>query len=259
MNNLFNIKNKNIVIVGGCGLIANNLINNLHELEANIAIVDIKDKPKLDLDKLKGNSIINYHKCDISNIESAEETLKKINKYFPSIDILINSMQYKPSGFLTSNIVDFPISLWDEIIRVNLTGTFISCKVFGSNMIKNKCGSIINFASVYGVVSSNPSLYEDNSMGNPIAYTASKGGVIMLTKYLAVHWAKKGIRVNCLSPHGVSNNHEEGFINKFNDLSPMKRMMNNDELLSAVLFLSSDKSSYMTGQNLVVDGGWTSW
>jgi NAD(P)-dependent dehydrogenase (short-subunit alcohol dehydrogenase family) len=96
-------------------------------------------------------------------------------------------------------------------------------------------------------------------MGNPIAYTTSKGGVIMMTKYLATYWAKKNVRVNCLTPHGVFNNHEQEFIKKFSQLSPMGRMMKKEELVGAAMFLASDASSYMTGENLMVDGGWTSW
>ena len=96
-------------------------------------------------------------------------------------------------------------------------------------------------------------------MGNPIAYTASKGGVIMMTKYLATYWAKKNVRVNCLTPHGVFNDHEQEFIKRFSQLSPMGRMMKKEELVGAVMFLASDASSYVTGENLMVDGGWTSW
>tara|TARA_Y100001954_G_C15794633_1_gene596972 strand:- start:730 stop:1497 length:768 start_codon:yes stop_codon:yes gene_type:complete len=255
MKNLFNLENKNIIIVGGEGLIGKYLVKELNSIGGKIASLDINSNK--DYKNIEKN-IFNYS-CDISKIESVKKVLVKINKDFSSIDILINAAQYKPKGFLTNNVRDFPLSLWQDIINVNLTGAFIACKVFGSEMIKNKKGSIINLASVYGIVSSNSSIYSNNSMGNPIAYTASKGGVIMLTKYLATHWANYGIRVNSLSPHGVSNNHEETFVKKFNELSPMGRMMDKDELLSAVVFLSLDESSYMTGQNLVIDGGWTSW
>ena len=126
-------------------------------------------------------------------------------------------------------------------------------------MLKQGGLSIINFASTYGVVSSNPDLYEGNSLGNPLAYSVSKGGVIMLTKYLGTYWASRGVRVNCITPHGVWNHHEQGFESRFNSKSPMKRMMQASEVVGAVLFLASDASSYATGSNLLVEGGWTAW
>jgi NAD(P)-dependent dehydrogenase (short-subunit alcohol dehydrogenase family) len=126
-------------------------------------------------------------------------------------------------------------------------------------MLEQGKGSIINFASTYGVVSSNPDLYEGNSLGNPVAYSASKGGVIMLTKYLGAHWAARGVRVNCITPHGVWNNHEPGFVERFSAKSPMKRLMTAEEVVGAAVFLASDASSYATGSNLLVEGGWTAW
>jgi NAD(P)-dependent dehydrogenase (short-subunit alcohol dehydrogenase family) len=126
-------------------------------------------------------------------------------------------------------------------------------------MLDQGHGSIINFASTYGVVSSDPSLYEGNSLGNPVAYSASKGAVIMLTKYLGAHWAANGVRVNCVTPHGVDNHQEAPFVKRFSSKSPMGRLMQVDEIVGAVLFLASDASSYATGSNVLVEGGWTAW
>jgi NAD(P)-dependent dehydrogenase (short-subunit alcohol dehydrogenase family) len=126
-------------------------------------------------------------------------------------------------------------------------------------MLERGEGSIVNFASTYGVVSSNPDLYEANSLGNPVAYSASKGGVIMLTKYLGAYWASRGVRVNCVTPHGVWNHHEREFEERFRSKSPMKRMMTPEEVVGAVLFLASSASSYATASNVLVEGGWTAW
>ena len=133
------------------------------------------------------------------------------------------------------------------------------CQEVGKTMLENKRGSIINFASTYGVVSSNPSLYNNNSMGNPIAYSASKGGVVMLSKYLGCYWGSKGVRVNCITPHGVENNHEDTFKKNFGKMSPLNRMMKVEEVVNPVLFLASETSSYINASNLMADGGWTSW
>ncbi len=133
------------------------------------------------------------------------------------------------------------------------------CREFGNYMLENGKGSIINFASTYGVVSSNPALYADNSMGNPLAYTASKGGVIALTKYLGSYWASRGVRVNAVTPHGVWNNHEDEFVKRFSAMSPMNRLSKSDEVVGGVIYLASEASSYVTGSNLLIEGGWTAW
>jgi NAD(P)-dependent dehydrogenase (short-subunit alcohol dehydrogenase family) len=178
---------------------------------------------------------------------------------FGRVDVLVNNHQYKPRGFLEAQPETFPEDLWDAIVDVNLKGTFLTCRDFGRRMLEQGEGSIVNFASTYGVVSSNPDLYADNSMGNPLAYSASKGGVIMLTKYLGAHWAGRGVRVNAVTPHGVWNEHEAGFEERFRAKSPMGRMMTADEVVGAVVFLASPASSYATATNLLVDGGWTAW
>ena len=126
-------------------------------------------------------------------------------------------------------------------------------------MLERGHGSIINVASTYGVVSSTPDLYEGNSLGNPVAYSASKGGLIMMSRYLGAYWAGRGVRVNCVTPHGVFNHHEAGFIERFQARSPMRRMMTAEEVVGAVIFLASDASSYATGSNVLVEGGWTAW
>jgi NAD(P)-dependent dehydrogenase (short-subunit alcohol dehydrogenase family) len=178
---------------------------------------------------------------------------------FGRVDVLINAHQYKPKGFLEAKAETFPEDLWDAVMAANLKGTFLTCRDFGRQMLAQGKGSIVNFASVYGVVSSNPSLYENNSLGNPLAYSASKGGVIMLTRYLGAYWAARGVRVNAVTPHGVWNRHETAFEERFSKMSPMGRMMRSEEVVGAVVYLASDASSYMTGNNLLVEGGWTAW
>jgi NAD(P)-dependent dehydrogenase (short-subunit alcohol dehydrogenase family) len=175
------------------------------------------------------------------------------------IDVLINCHQYTPTGFRDSQAETFPDDLWHAVLDANLTGTFFTCREVGRTMIARGRGSIINFASVYGMVSSNPALYSSNSMGNPIAYSASKGGVLMMTRYLAAYWGRYGLRVNCITPHGVYRDHETTFVDSFSGMSPLRRMMRADEIVGATVFLASEASSYVTGSNLLVDGGWTAW
>ncbi len=255
---IFNIENKNIVITGAFGLIGLEISKALIERGAIVHLVDVEQSNPIARAETLGIKAYGYV-TDVSKSEQVavlkEEVLSKAGR----IDVVINCHQYKPKGFLEAQPENFPEALWDDILNVNLKGTFLMCRDFGAHMIENKGGSIINLASTYGVVSSNPVLYENNSMGNPLAYSASKGGVIMLTKYLAAYWAPKGVRVNCVTPHGVWNNHEKAFEDRFNRLSPMGRMMKSSEIIGSILYLASDSSSYTTGANILVEGGWTSW
>lgn len=255
---IFSVEKKNIVVTGACGLIGSEITKALIERGAIVHMVDIVKSDLITQAKSLGSTAYEYF-VDVSKSEEVVALKKEVVDRSGKIEVLINCHQYKPKGFLETQPENFPEELWDDIINVNLKGTFLMCREFGTHMLENKNGSIINFASTYGLVSSNPFLYDNNSMGNPLAYSASKGGVIMLTKYLGVYWASKGIRVNCITPHGVWNHHEKAFENRFNHLSPMGRMMKSDEIIGAILYLASSASSYSTGNNILVEGGWTSW
>ena len=255
---IFSVEKKNIVVTGACGLIGSEIAKALIERGAIVHMVDIAKSDPVAQAKSLAPTAYGYA-IDVSKSEEVAFLKKEVIGRGEKIEVLINCHQFKPKGFLEAQPENFPEELWDDIINVNLKGTFLMCREFGTHMLENKNGSIINFASTYGLVSSNPSLYDNNSMGNPLAYSASKGGVIMLTKYLGVYWAKKGVRVNCITPHGVWNNHEKEFEDRFSHLSPMGRMMKSDEIIGATLYLASDASSYSTGGNILVEGGWTSW
>ncbi len=148
---------------------------------------------------------------------------------------------------------------WDKIIEVNLKGTFLLCQVIGSYMAEKQNGSIITIPSTYSNVAPNQNLYKGTSLGCPAAYSASKGGIDTLSRYLASYWGNKNVRVNMITPHGVWNNHEEQFEKNFANFTPMQRMSYNHEVAPALVYLLSDASSYVTGTNIKVDGGWTVW
>ena len=255
---LFDVNDKSVVLTGACGLIGRTLAAALAQRGARLVLADLDGAG---LDALNG-AIEGDHTTFAGNIARAETVASLVGttvSAYGRADVLINCHQYKPAGFLEARAETFPEELWDAIIEANLKGTFLTCRDFGRVMLDQKGGSIINFASAYGVVSSNPALYADNAMGNPVAYSASKGGVIMLTKYLASYWGKRGVRVNCITPHGVEHNHEQEFVDRFVQMSPMGRMMVADEVVGAVMYLASNASRYSTGGNLLVDGGWTAW
>jgi len=255
---LFDVNGRVVVLTGGCGLIGREMVKHFSERGAKIVIADIPSAQPEKYAAGLGGGIQGYG-VDVSQADQVAGLLKYTLAAHGRVDVLINDHQYKPAGFLEAKPETFPEELWDAVMNVNLKGTFLTCREFGRQMLAQGKGSIVNFASTYGVVSSNPALYTGNSLGNPLAYTASKGGVVMLTKYLGAYWAARGVRVNAVTPHGVWNNHEEGFVKRFSDMSPMRRLSYANEVVGAVLYLASDASSYVTGSNLLVEGGWTAW
>lgn len=255
---LFDISGRIVVITGGCGLIGKELVKHFTERDARLVIADVPAVKPEEYAKTVGRGARGYA-VDVSKAKEVENLLKNALTEHGRVDVLINGHQCKPKAFLEAQPETFPEELWDAVIDVNLKGTFLMCRDFGNQMLLQGKGSIINFASAYGVVSSNPALYTGNSLGNPLAYAASKGGVVMLTKYLGAYWAGRGVRVNSVTPHGVWNNHEEEFVKRFSALSPMGRLSRASEVVGAVLYLAGDASSYVTGSNVLVEGGWTAW
>jgi NAD(P)-dependent dehydrogenase (short-subunit alcohol dehydrogenase family) len=257
----FDLRGRVVVLTGASGLIGRALLAAFRRGGARVAAVDLKtpDAATAASDVAGGTGEAVGFEADVTRSEQVAELARRVLEKFGRVDVLVNSHHYKPAGFLEAEAETFPDELWDRILEVQLKATFLTCREFGRAMLRQGRGSIVNLASVYGVVSSNPDLYEGNSLGNPVAYSAAKGGVIMLTRYLGVHWASRGVRVNCVTPAGVFNGQEPAFLERFARKSPMGRMMNVDEVVGAVLYLASDASSYTTGSNLIVDGGWTAW
>jgi NAD(P)-dependent dehydrogenase (short-subunit alcohol dehydrogenase family) len=254
---LFSVEDKVIVVTGACGLIGRAIVKALHERGARLVLVDVATARPEALAGETGNAI--GVPCDVSDASNVAALVRRTLESFASVDVLVNNHQFKPKGFTEARAETFPEELWDDILRVNLKGAFLTCREFGRVMLEQRKGSIVNVASTYGIVSSTPDLYEGNSLGNPVAYSASKGGLIMMSRYLGAYWAGRGVRVNCVTPHGVFNHHEAGFVERFEARSPMRRMMTAEEVVGAVIFLASDASSYATGSNVLVEGGWTAW
>ena len=260
---MFSIEKKIIVITGVSGQMGNEYASFFLEQGAMVIGLDITLSSN---ETFLNNNNYLFVKTDITSKKSIEEALKKIKNQFGIPDILINNagLDSPPSssGADTGAFEDYPEASWDKVIDVNLKGVFLCCQVFGKAMTIKKSGSIINIASIYGLVSPDQNIYKyKNTNGNifykPVAYSASKSGVLNLTRYLATYWAKQNIRVNTLTIAGVFNNQDDEFLEEYCNRIPIGRMAKQDDYNGALLFLASNQSSYMTGSNLIIDGGWT--
>lgn len=266
INDLFNLEGRVAIVTGALGLIGKYHCKALAEAGATVVVADI-DKFKAEEFAFElGNDSIGGN-VDVTNPVSINEVRDHVLKKCGHIDILVNNaaindMFENPNTVLEESMFEnYPLEMWKKMIDVNLTGVFLCSQIFGKEMVKQGKGSIVNIASTYGIVAPDQSLYKDESGEQTFykspAYPATKGGVIAFTKFLASYWGSKGVRVNTLSPGGVENSQQEFFIKNYSAKTPLGRMAAPTDYKGAVVFLASDASSYMTGANLVVDGGWT--
>lgn len=257
----FDLKGKVIVISGACGLIGRAFCEAVAQFGGHVVAADIAQaKPAVfaeDLAKRNGVKCLGLE-VEVENKASVLKLKETVLAEFGRIDGLVTGHQNK-SHLIFEPFENVSEENWDKVVEVNLKGTFLLCQVIGSYMAGQKSGSIVNIPSTYSVVAPNQNLYKGTNMGCPAAYSASKGGIDALSQYLSSYWAAKGVRVNMITPHGVWNNHEEQFEKNFSNFSPMERMSYNHEVAPALIYLLSDASSYVTGNNMLVEGGWTAW
>jgi len=262
MRNIFSVKGKVALITGGAGLLGHQFAKTLAEHGANVVLSD------LDVDSCAEKAVelssdnIETMQLDVTSKENWESVTLSVFEKYGSLDILVNSAAYTNKTKVDSFNKTFEnttLEAWNQMIDVNLTGSFLGCQSVVKYMQKNNGGSIINMSSLYGVVSPNHKMYPGTNIVQPVAYTVSKHGIMGLTKYAATWLADKGIRVNSITPGGIFDNHSDLFLERFGQLSPSGRMSQKEELDGALLYLASDASSSVIGQNIVVDGGWTVW
>jgi NAD(P)-dependent dehydrogenase (short-subunit alcohol dehydrogenase family) len=263
---LFDVSNEIVVITGVCGKLGYEYARVFLECGARVVGIDLMTNSKND--DLSSFFSTNYlfFLANVTEKPSLLKCLASSKDKFGSPSVLINNaaIDAPPSASVNENgsFEDYSEDSWNKVIDVNLKGVYLCCQVFGSAMANARRGSIINVASIYGVVAPDQSLYEYRRQRGevffkPVAYSASKSGILNLTRYLAVYWARKHVRVNSLSIAGVFDNQEQEFLQAYCDRIPVGRMANEGDYNGAVLFLASGASQYMTGHNLVIDGGWT--
>ena len=265
---MFSLKGRIAVVTGALGLIGKNHCKALNEAGASVAVCD------LDENKCKEFASTLVEKslgvgADISNKESVLNLKDEIIQTFGKVDILVNnaalndSFENPQAAAEQSMFENYPLEMWQKSLDVNVTGMFLCSQIIGTMMAERGTGSIINVASTYGITAPDQSIYMNDkgeqTFYKTASYPVTKGAVIMFTKFLAAYWGNKGIRVNTLSPGGVENNQEDFFIRNYSAKTPLGRMAQQTDYKGALVFLASDASNYMTGANLVVDGGWTAW
>lgn len=269
----FDLTGRVSIVTGAVGLLGAEFCRTLAEAGAAVVVVDVNESASQETaDTLTRSGYKSLAvPADITKPDSVNAIVDKVVSTFGQLDILVNSAALDPKfdpdaikkGITPGAFEDYPLDQWNAALNVNLTGMFLVTQACVKQMLtQGKKGNIINICSTYGLNGPDQSIYVNDGERvafKPVYYTVTKAGVLGFTKYLAAYYAGTEIRVNALTPGGVFNNHEDYFVNNYSAKTILGRMAQKDEMNGALLFLASDASSYMTGNNLIVDGGWTAW
>lgn len=277
--NKFSLTGLSAIVTGGAGLLGAEFCRTLAEAGAQVTIADLNIRAAQHLaDTLSGKGFqVIPVQTDATQPESVREMVSRTVDEFGGVNILVNSAAMDPkfdqqqtsikkeptaAEKMTTSFEEYPLEFWRTAIEVNLTSAFICCQEVVKHMLVQGSGVIINISSIYGIAGPDQRIYktpDSPPQYKPAYYSVTKAGILGLTRYLAAYYAGKNIRVNALSPGGVFNDHEDSFVQAYSARTILGRMAAMDEMNGALLFLASDASKYMTGANLVVDGGWTAW
>ena len=251
---LFSCENKTAIVTGGCGLIGREIALGLSQYGAKVYVADINET---EAEKNSGQNIRYLH-LDITSEDSVRKALETVLADGGNIDILVNSAYPRTSDW-GAKFENVRFDSWTLNVDQHLGGYFLMCREAALIMKQHGGGSIINLASIYGVVAPDFSIYNGTEMTMPVAYASIKAGIIALTKYIATYFGSDRIRANAISPGGIYDNQAPSFVERYSLKTPMGRMGKPEEIVGTVLYLASDASSFVTGQNILIDGGWTAW
>lgn len=264
--NLFDLTGRSAVVTGGCGILGRHFAAALSQFGARVAVVDLDEQAAVAVAAEIGGGAIGIG-CDVAQPDQVEAMAARAAEACGGIDILLNNAASKASSLdaFFAPTEEFSLETWREVMAVNLDGVFLVAQAVGKRMVaQGRGGSIIQTGSIYGIMGPDQRIYEgSNYMGRPIntppVYSASKAGVVGLTRYLATYWAEHDIRVNCLVPGGVESGQNDVFRGRYGARVPLGRMASKRDMVGAVLYLASDAAAYVTGQVLAVDGGLSAW
>jgi NAD(P)-dependent dehydrogenase (short-subunit alcohol dehydrogenase family) len=272
MTNAFDISGRTIIVTGAAGLLGREYAHALGAAGASVILADLNEacvtQLAAEMREQQENAV--GVAVDITDEASVTKLVRMALDTFGRIDGLVNNAALNPAvgrdrkAAFDVPFEQYPLDLWNRTVAVNLTGMFLCTREVAPTMRAQRRGVIVNVSSTYGLVGPDQRLYETNEPDGrrgykPVDYSVTKSGVVGFTRYLAAYWAGTGIRVNTLTPGGVLSDQPEEFVGRYSARTPLGRMANCHEYSAALLFLLSDASSYMTGGNLVVDGGWTAW
>jgi len=268
ITDLFSLKEKVAVVTGALGLLGKQHCQALSEAGASVIVSDLDESECAKFASTLSALALGIS-ADITNKNSVKDLRDKILSNYGKVDILVNNAAINDkfedplSALEESKFENYPVEIFKRSLDVNVTGMFLCSQVIGTEMANKGYGSIINIASTYGLVAPDQSLYKnekgEQTFYKSVSYPVTKGAVISFTKFLAAYWGNKGVRVNTLTPGGVENNQDEFFVKNYSSKTPLGRMAHHTDYKGALIFLASEASSYMTGANLVIDGGWTAW
>lgn len=262
----YDLTKKTVVLTGATGFIGPTYARSLSECGANVVVVDLDEAR---CQQLMAELRETYKtepmalRLDITHKDEVERGVARLVERYGRIDILVNNAAYHQLEHIVggneASLEEFPLATWQRTLDVNLTGALLCCQAIGKVMLKQGGGVILNISSVYGVVAADQRIYGDSGLNSNVAYAVTKGGLLNFTRYLAAYWQGRNIRVNSLSPGGVFNGQDAEFLRNYTYRTMLGRMADVDDLTAAVLYLVSDASKFVTGTNLIVDGGWTAW
>jgi NAD(P)-dependent dehydrogenase (short-subunit alcohol dehydrogenase family) len=280
MTDAFSLDRKVAVVTGALGLLGKHHCRALASAGASVVVADLDEAGANQFASALSREVAYESggapapeaiglRLDVTDRSSIERARTAILARFGAIDVLVNNaaindmFENPTAGAELSKFENYPLELWQRSFDVNVTGTFLCCQIVGAEMARRGRGSIINIASTYGIVAPDQSIYVKpdgtQSFFKSASYPATKGAVLALTRFIATYWGKAGVRANALSPGGVENGQDAYFLQNYGAKTPLGRMAKPNELGGALVFLASDASSYVTGANVVVDGGWTAW
>ena len=263
----FSLENRVVVITGCTGVLGTAYCRAIAQRGGRLVMADLAERDPVSeaqaLAKETGAQVLGVI-CDVGSEQDVIALFETAMQHFGRVDVVLNNAAATGEhlikiGDVFAPFENYPLAVWDQVLRTNLTGVFLVAREGGKAMLASGGGSLVNVSSIYGVVGPDHRIYEGMPFGSFPAYSAGKAGVHGLTMWLATYWGRKGIRVNTLVPGGVFNGHAEEFNRRYSERTPMGRMANSDDLVGMVVYLASDASRYCTGQQFIVDGGLTAW